>query len=453
MSDVDIVKEAIGRVSDVIDKAVTSNNYENLSRDIGGLMKTVTDTATGAATTFAESVSEAARKNAEEKRRREEAERQQQEAARRRREEAERRAREQAARERSEAAYFAKGADTGGAKVLSVLGGIGTAFFGVVTAVLGIVTAAVGGAVGGVLLPLTVVAGVAAACSFGVLHFNRRTVTKTEHFKKYRAILLRKKYASIADLSRETGVPEKKVVSELKDFTAGGLIRQGHFDEGETCFIASDELYEQYLRTRERAREMKAGEEARTKQEDAMTPEVRELLAQGNTYIRMIQEANAKIPGEEVTEKLSRMETIVRRIFDEVRERPELAGSLNLFMDYYLPTTTKLINAYVEMDRNPVQGDNIKSAKREIENSLDTICDAFEKLLDSFFRDTAMDVSSDISVMKMMMQQEGLTEDELSAMRSRPSGRDGAAQQTAGQVQAAGGCQVMTGEEGQYRKQ
>ena len=147
------------------------------------------------------------------------------------------------------------------------------------------------------------------------------------------------------------------------------------------------------------------------------------------------------------------METIVRRIFDEVRERPELAGSLNLFMDYYLPTTTKLINAYVEMDRNPVQGDNIKSAKREIENSLDTICDAFEKLLDSFFRDTAMDVSSDISVMKMMMQQEGLTEDELSAMRSRPSGRDGAAQQTAGQVQAAGGYQVMTGEEGQYRKQ
>jgi 5-bromo-4-chloroindolyl phosphate hydrolysis protein len=435
-------------VSDVIDKAVTSNNYENLSRDIGGLMKTVTDTATGAATTFAESVNEAAKKNAEEKRRREEAEKRAQEAARRRREEAERAAREKAARERSEAEYFAKGADTGGAKVLSVLGGIGTAFFGVVAAVLGIVGAAVGGTAGSILLPMAVVAGVAAACSFAVLHFNRKTVTKTEHFKKYRTILLRRKYASIADISRETGVPEKKVVSELKDFTAGGLIRQGHFDQGETCFIASDDLYEQYLHTQKRAQEMKASEAAQAKREDAMTPEVRELLSQGNNYIRMIHEANARIPGEEVTEKLNRMETIVRRIFDEVRERPELAGSLNLFMDYYLPTTTKLINAYVELDKNPVQGDNITSAKREIENSLDTICDAYEKLLDSFFRDTAMDVSSDISVMKMMMQQEGLTEDELTAMQNQEKARE----QAAGQVQTAGGYAAMTAEQAQYQK-
>jgi hypothetical protein len=35
---------------------------------------------------------------------------------------------------------------------------------------------------------------------------------------------------------------------------------------------------------------------------------------------------------------------------------------------------------------------------------------AFEKLLDSMFEDTAWDISSDISVMKTMMQQEGLTE-------------------------------------------
>ena len=31
------------------------------------------------------------------------------------------------------------------------------------------------------------------------------------------------------------------------------------------------------------------------------------------------------------------------------------------------PTTTKLINAYAEMDAQPVQGGNIQSAKKEIE--------------------------------------------------------------------------------------
>ena len=90
-----------------------------------------------------------------------------------------------------------------------------------------------------------------------------------------------------------------------------------------------------------------------------------------------------------------------------------------MFMNYYLPTTTKLIDAYRRMDQQEVQGENIRNAKHEIENSLDTINDAFEKLLDSFYKEEAMDVSSDISVMKMMMKQEGLAPDDLTAMKQR----------------------------------
>ena len=103
-------------------------------------------------------------------------------------------------------------------------------------------------------------------------------------------------------------------------------------------------------------------------------------------------------------------------------------------MNYYLPTTTKLVKAYEEMDQQPVEGDNIKNAKREIEKSLDTISDAFEKLLDSFFKEQAMDVSSDINVMKMMMQQDGLTEDEMTAAKRRA---DAAAQAQAASAPAA----------------
>lgn len=53
-------------------------------------------------------------------------------------------------------------------------------------------------------------------------------------------------------------------------------------------------------------------------------------------------------------------------------------------MDYYLPTTVKLLKAYEELDKQPVEGENIKTAKQEIENTLDTINEAFENLLDSF---------------------------------------------------------------------
>ncbi len=78
-------------------------------------------------------------------------------------------------------------------------------------------------------------------------------------------------------------------------------------------------------------------------------------------------------------------------------------------MDYYLPTTVKLLKAYEEMDAQPVQGPNIVSSKKEIEDTLDTINQAFENLLDSFFEDTAWDISTDISVLQTMLAQEGLT--------------------------------------------
>ena len=70
----------------------------------------------------------------------------------------------------------------------------------------------------------------------------------------------------------------------------------------------------------------------------------------------------------------------------------------------------KLLNAYEELDKQDMQGENIKTAKSEIENTLDTINVAFENLLDSFYKETAWDVSSDISVLKTMFAQEGLTE-------------------------------------------
>ena len=100
------------------------------------------------------------------------------------------------------------------------------------------------------------------------------------------------------------------------------------------------------------------------------------------------------------------------RIFDRVEQNPETVGDIRKLMEYYLPTTVKLLEAYEEMDRQPVGGENIQTAKAEIEATLDTLNLAFEKLLDSLFQDTAWDVSSDISVLHTMLAQEGLTEEE-----------------------------------------
>ena len=135
------------------------------------------------------------------------------------------------------------------------------------------------------------------------------------------------------------------------------------------------------------------------------------LSLQGDAFIRKIHECNEAIPGEEISAKISRMEMLVDRIFDRVEENPQSVSDIRKLMEYYLPTTIKLLEAYEQLDRQPVDGENIQTAKREIEATLDTLNTAFEKLLDDLFQDTMWDVSSDISVLNTMLAQEGLKED------------------------------------------
>lgn len=110
-----------------------------------------------------------------------------------------------------------------------------------------------------------------------------------------------------------------------------------------------------------------------------------------------------------ISAKLYRLELVITKIFDRVKKQPQLAPELHRFMKYYLPTTWKLIDAYRDMENQEIDGPNIAATKREIEQTLDTISTAFENLLDSFYQDTAWDISSDISVMQTMMAQDGLT--------------------------------------------
>ena len=114
---------------------------------------------------------------------------------------------------------------------------------------------------------------------------------------------------------------------------------------------------------------------------------------------------NDAIPGEEISAKIAKMEQIVEQIFQRAEEHPEIIPDLKKMMDYYLPMTVKLLDAYEDMDRQSIQGETIRP-KKEIEDTLDTLNEAFAKLLILYFQDTAWDVS-DISVLHTMLAQEG----------------------------------------------
>lgn len=249
-----------------------------------------------------------------------------------------------------------------------------------------------------------------------------RTIGKVNRFEKYIKVLGQKTYCDLQQLSRAVGKPQKYVKREIKGMIDEGLFLEGHMDEEETSLITSNDTFVHYLESKRQRAVKKQQEivEERIREEEAdqrkVNKQVQEVLDKGNAFIREIRKCNNAIPGVEITEKISRMETLIQKIFDRAETHPEVVPDLKKLMDYYLPMTVKLLNAYAEMDRQPVQGETIQSSKREIEATLDTLNTAFEKLLDSVFRDTAMDVSSDISVLHTLLAQEGLTEDDINTM-------------------------------------
>jgi hypothetical protein len=151
---------------------------------------------------------------------------------------------------------------------------------------------------------------------------------------------------------------------------------------------------------------------------DAVDEESRTAIENGRSYIRQIKEANDAIPGEAISKKLFYLETLLDKIFNYVEQHPNQLPQIQIFMSYYLPTTLKLVNAYKDFDKESVQGENITSAKKEIDLTLDTINQAFEKLYDSFFMNAAMDISTDISVLETLLAQEGLTQKDFKSKQT-----------------------------------
>jgi len=308
-----------------------------------------------------------------------------------------------------------------GKGLFSMIAGFGmAALTGIATLVMMILRFATGFNVFGILMAifavLTVVFSVAGAKGGGY----RARLKQLEHYLR---VMGDRDTITLKELAAGTGKSVREVKKDLKEMISDGMFAGGaYLDEQDTTLMTSHEAYRQYQETMRAYEERKATAEkekaAQTRYTQGsdtasdtagLSEETRQILQEGHEFISHIHQCNDAIPGEEMTAKLSRLEDVVTRIFDQVEHDPDSAPDLHRMMSYYLPITRKLVDAYVELGAQDIGGENIRKTRQEIEMSLDTINTAFETFLDSFYQDRAWDISSDISAMKTMMARDGLT--------------------------------------------
>lgn len=252
--------------------------------------------------------------------------------------------------------------------------------------------------------------------SIGFILLGKNKIQLISKAKRYVKLCGNKMYAELEELATQVGISTGKVARELRRILRKGIIPSAHMDKMATHLMLNDVVYKQYLdaeKSRLLQEKEKKERSAVTKKQEktAEQTELEQMVSEGYDAIRKLRDMNDLIPGEVISAKLYQLESLLKEIFERVQKEPSQMNRMHKVMSYYLPTTLKLVEAYHEFDKVSNQGEEIASAKKEIESTLDAINNAFVELLNNLFQDKVFDVTTDAQVLQTMLASEGLTKE------------------------------------------
>lgn len=137
--------------------------------------------------------------------------------------------------------------------------------------------------------------------------------------------------------------------------------------------------------------------------------QVDSVVKRGQDILQKIRQENEQIPDPGLTRIIDEIESVSGKIFRTVIEQPGKAPQIRRFMDYYLPTTLKMLSSYRVMDQRKVQGREAQELRQKIESALEVVLGAFKKQLNTLYQDDILDISTDIDVLETMLKQDSLT--------------------------------------------
>lgn len=133
-------------------------------------------------------------------------------------------------------------------------------------------------------------------------------------------------------------------------------------------------------------------------------------IAKGQEMLRQIRKENDAIPDAMLSAQMDEMERLCVQIFRTVAEKPGKAPVIRKFMNYYLPTTLRMLGNYRTMQERGVSAADMTRARDELVRGLGMVLTACQKQLDQLYHDDMLDVSTDIDVLEQMLRRDGYTD-------------------------------------------
>ena len=265
-------------------------------------------------------------------------------------------------------------------------------------------------------------------------------------YRRYAAVIGDRSLINIRDLAKRLNKDHRQVANDLQNMINAGMIDPQAYIDWSTMTLYLDPDDEEreydsptvniYVNQNDRGKtsapietvfvdpepvqpsrpapaisEMKAG--TQQKPERKRVNLEKPVVADVDSFeekLREIRKLNDDITNEHVSQRIDRIGMLTASIFRAVQEKPERTDEVRKFMNYYLPTTMKLLKSYSLMEKQSYQGENIQASRKKIEDVLDTLVHAFEQQQDRLFQADVLDVETDISVLETMMASDGLTQ-------------------------------------------
>ncbi|MBQ3669392.1 MAG: 5-bromo-4-chloroindolyl phosphate hydrolysis family protein [Clostridia bacterium] len=255
--------------------------------------------------------------------------------------------------------------------------------------------------------PLTVAAALGSA---GYLLFNKSKDRQSDLY----AFLLGRDNCSLDQLMQALDMSEKQVTSGIKTLKKQGkLPSTTYIDKANRMIVLTPDGRSDFGKkdaaasSRPQTRQAQAKNSQSQQEEEAQ--QASNQMSKYEKILYQIRYINEQIKDEKMSEKIYHIENTTANIFHLVEQKPEKAGEIQTFMEYYLPTTMNVLYKYSLLEQHSdIESENIKQAKHNIETTMDKVVEGFDTQLDKLFKSDAIDITNDVKVLEKMMKMEGL---------------------------------------------
>ena len=219
---------------------------------------------------------------------------------------------------------------------------------------------------------------------------------KMRRYAKYLACAGTRDAIPLAHLMKAADVGESKAERDLETMVEKGMWGpDAYLDRGNDMLFRSQDAANAYFAAKRTAAPVNVMAQPQAEGYEGM--------------LQAIRRANQRIDDPVLSAKIDRLEAVTGQIFKVIQDQPAKKDKAGTFLNYYLPTTQKLLDSYADFEEAGVSGQNLDQAKARIQETMDNIIAGFEHQLDELYRDAAMDIDSDIRVMETMLKRDTST--------------------------------------------